>query len=378
MRNAIFLTHKNTLGFQNSITGGVQLCSQEYFRLLESAKFKIEPYYVNYTRKIIDRLLIKLNLDSYNSFNVKKDQQALISHIKKNNVEYVFINLASLLRYSQPIKEYFKDEVKVFLLSHGNDSGDFLHLTTKPLTKYNFITKMRDLFRLGRLIYTESLFRNKYLDGVFTVSQVEEQIENWLGSKKVVFVPRSINTSYTLQLKTNYKKAGFIGRLDHPPNRQGLEMLCMAIDKESNKIDFQLSLIGAPNELGEYFQRKYSFISYKGELLDNQLEVETATWALFLNPVFWYSMGVTTKVAKAIEWGIPVLTTHFGLRGYQWSVGQMLIVNNEIEMAQTIITYLNNPHLIDSLKNEMENIKKSSATLSDLALKITIHLASNQ
>lgn len=370
MRNAIFLTHKNTLGLENSITGGVQLCSQEFYNLLSIAKFNLKPYYVNYTKNIIHRLLIKLKFDCYNIFDIKKDQKKLISYIKTNNINYIFINLASLIKYSKPIKEIFKDNIQVYLLSHGNDSGDFLHLLTKPIKKPNLLRRKTDLFRIGNLIYIESLYRNKFLDGVLTVSKVEEQIENWLGSKIVIFIPRAIKKDINLILQTNYSKAGFIGRLDHPPNRQGLELLFNAFINQKINYDLKISIIGSPQSIGQYFQNKYPFISYIGELLDNQLEQEISTWALFLNPVFWYSMGVTTKVAKAIEWGIPVITTKFGLRGYEWTKGQMSIVNNENDMAKFIISHLNNSELIEKLKQEMIEIKNSSYSINELVSKI--------
>lgn len=368
MKKAIYLTNKNLLGFDLAITGGVQLCSQEFFYLLQNSDIDIQPYYVSYTKNLLDRLALKLKLDCYSYYDVQADQQNLYQYIQENDIEYVFINHATAIRYSKVIKSHFKNQVKVFLLSHGNDSGDFLHSTTKPIKKYNLISKYRDILRLGRLLYTESVYRKNYLDGVLTVSEVEENIEKWLGTNKVIYTPRVIDKITAIKLNTNYSKIGFIGRLDHPPNYHGLNMICSELAKYD--IQFEFALIGAPVEYGEKLQAKYPFISYKGELNDNQLYNETCTWSLFLNLVFWYSMGVSTKVAKAIEWGIPLLTTTPGIRGYNWEEGSMIMAETPQQMVDKIMEYINNKDKIDNAIVEMSKIKDSSYSLKELAQEV--------
>ena len=61
---ALFISHETWL--DSAVTGGVQLCSQEFLSILKESKFEIETYYVPYTRRIIDRLLLKLRLSVYN------------------------------------------------------------------------------------------------------------------------------------------------------------------------------------------------------------------------------------------------------------------------------------------------------------------------
>ncbi len=371
MTKALFLTHKKLLGYNLTITGGVQLCSKEFYQLLKSCDFEIEPYYVNYTKNIIKRLALKFRLDCYYYYDVKSDQKKLVDYINENHIKYVFINHATAVRYAKPIRDHFGFDVKVYMLSHGNDSGDFLHSITKPIKKYNLLTKYRDIFRLGRLLYTESLHRKKYLDGVLTVSEIEENLEKWLGASKVIYTPRVINKETNFKLNTDYSKIGFIGRLDHPPNYHGINMICQEIAK--TKIDFEFALIGGPKELGKEFEKKYPFISFKGELDDNQLEDEICTWSLFLNLVFWFPMGVSTKVAKAIEWGIPILTTTAGIRGYKWKDGSMLMAESPEEMAQQIKTFIADKNKIDNAINEMKKIKHSSYSTLDLAKQIKPH-----
>ena len=364
---SVFITHKKLLGFDLNITGGVQLCSQEFYRFLEYCGFEIEPYYVEYNRNIFSRIRIKLQLDCYDAYNIKKDKISLLRHIKDNDIKYVFINHASAVRYSEVLKQYFGESIKICLLSHGNDSGDFLHTLTKPLNKPHGIKLYKQVFKLGRLLYYETLSRNRYLNMILTVSEVEKEIENWIGAKKVFYIPRAIHKEFKSELKTNYKKGGFMGRLDHQPNFIGFKKLCESLKQYSAKNDFEISLVGAPESLGKKFQKEYSFVNYKGELSDIELVKEVSTWSFIFNPVFWYSMGVSTKLAKAIEWEVPVISTTYGNRGYFWNEGEIIEKNTPEEMAEFFIDNINNKEIINYHKKEIIKIKQSSFSLKELA-----------
>ncbi|MCF6365348.1 MAG: glycosyltransferase [Bacteroidales bacterium] len=365
-KNAIFVTHPKSL--HSHVTGGVQLCSQEFLLILQKCGFNIEQYNLTYTKSIKDRVLIKLKIDNYRNFNIKELSGNINKHIKENDIAWVFINMATLVRIARPIKEKFGNKVKIVMLSHGNHSGDFLHLTTKPIFKRNFITKFRDIARLGYLIHTESLYRVKYLDAVLTVSDAETQIENWFGAKKTILVPRLLEDK-SLKLLTNYARVGFVGRLDHPPNFQGITFLLDELKKIKNK-NYKVRLVGAPDNWGKKIEAMYDFVEYTGELSDEDLDKEVATWSLFLNTVFWYSTGVTTKLAWAINRGVPIVTTTPGMRGYKWKKGKLPITETPIEMANFIENHVLEEAKIETLKNEIVKIRNSSYTADEIAENI--------
>lgn len=366
IKKAIFLTHPKSLNLDAKVSGGVQLCSREFYSLLQLSGFALTQVNVEYTRNIFQRLLIRIKFGLYSMFDTKKDINRIIEVIEKNNISHVFINMASLLRYAKPIKLHFGTKIEIILLSHGNDSGDFLHLTTKPILSYNIFTKCRDIMRLGFLVYIESLYRNKYLDGVLSVSETEKEIENWFGAKKSIFIPRTINKQLNFPLNTDYSKVGFIGRLDHPPNYQGITMVLNELINYETK-DIKFKLIGAPQSWGEKIAKNYPFVDYLGELNDSEVNEEIATWAIILNTVFWYSTGVTTKFAKCLEWGVPTITTIQGTRGYQWNEGTLEYVDSPKQMAKKISLMINNKIEIEKLKKELQTIKNSSISLEELA-----------
>jgi glycosyltransferase involved in cell wall biosynthesis len=277
--------------------------------------------------------------------------------------------MATPLRFAKPIKKKFGDRVKIVLLSHGNHSGDFLHLITKPITKPSSVREWASKIRLGRLISTEAEYRVKWLDGVVTLSETEMQIENWFGSKRTSFLPRKLYKDF-LQRNPVPGRIGFVGRLDHPPNLQGVTILLNALSSMPKQ--WQFRLVGAPATFGMKIKNQFPFIEYLGELSDADLEKEVATWAFFTNPVWWYSTGASTKLARAISWGLPIITTTAGTRGYEWKRGKLLIADSPAAMASQLLKEAGNIERIQYWKAQTELIADNGPDQMDLLNRIRL------
>jgi glycosyltransferase involved in cell wall biosynthesis len=365
-QNAIFLTHKDLLHAE--IDGGVQLCSQEFHNAISACDdLHLKNYFVPFTKNIFQRIQIKLGFENYSMYDVAKDAAALLKFIESENITIVFINMASCVRYAKPIKDAFGNKVKTIMLSHGNHSGDFLHLITKPLKRSNLIAKKIKKIRLGYLISTESTYRVKYLDGVIAISETEKQIENWFGAKRVVFMPRKLYADF-VNYQPDLNRVGFVGRLDHPPNIQGIAILLDEITQYSH--DLKLRLVGAPVEEGKKIAEKYKCVEYLGELSDIDLEKEISSWSFFINPVWWYSTGASTKLAKGISWGIPIITTTAGKRGYYWKQGELLVADSPKEMAKAIIEETISKDKINYWSNQTRIVANSGLTEDDFTTLI--------
>lgn len=349
-KKAIFLTNKSSLN--SEVTGGVQLCTQEFVEILKQVEsISLENYYVKFTKNFCQRVYMKLGFENYSMYDIQKDKSALVNYIKDNKIEIVFINMASLIRYSKPIKDFFGDKVKIIMMSHGNHSGDFIHLISKPIKKIGIFRNFINKIRLGFLMATESTYRVKYLDAVIALSETEMQIENWLGAPKSLFIPRRLKTDF-LEYAPVIGRIGFVGRLDHPPNLQGMEILLNSFSK-LNSTKIEIRLVGTPAHYGELISAQNSVVNYLGELSDKDLEIEASTWALQLNPVWWYSTGASTKLAKAISWGLPIVTTTAGRRGYKWTDGDLLIADTPEAMCKIMIEQTSD------LKNILENAEQT-------------------
>ena len=361
---AIFLTNKSSL--YSKITGGVQLCTQEFVEILEGVeKIELQHYYVSFTRNLWQRIQIKIGFENYSMYDVERDKKSFIKFLRVNKIEIVFINMASLVRYAKPIKEVFGNEIRIILMSHGNHSGDFLHLISKPITKVSFLKKVSNKIRLGLLISTESEFRVKYVDAVVALSETEAQIENWFGAKQTLFLPRKLHSDF-LKYNPIIGRVGFVGRLDHPPNLQGMEILLNEFNINQEK-SVEIRLVGAPEKIGKKLAKKYSQINYLGELTNDNLEIEVATWAILLNPVWWYSTGASTKLAKAISWGVPIATTTAGMRGYEWQKGNLLVANTPEEMLYIINNNAFDIQIINANAKQTQQVAKNGYQIFELA-----------
>jgi hypothetical protein len=366
MTKAIFLTHKEYI--HSEITGGVQLCSQEFHNIIQSAgDISLEDYYIPYTRRIFQRAMIKWTMENYDVFDVKKESPALLSFIDRQEIRIVFINMATPVRFAKPIREKFGDRVKIILLSHGNHSGDFLHLITKPIGKPSVFRSWMNKVRLGRLVATEAEYRVKWLDGVVTLSETEKQIENWFGAKKASFLPRKLYKDF-LQRKPVPGRIGFVGRLDHPPNFQGVRILLEALSSREHHLQFRL--VGAPPVYGRKIKQQFPFVEYLGELSDKDLEQEVATWAFFINPVWWYSTGASTKLARAISWGLPIITTTAGKRGYEWKNGNLLVADSPADMVEQLMKESVSMERINYWKEQTELVADSGPEHIELINRI--------
>ena len=366
-KKAIFLTHKHLL--YSEITGGVQLCSQEFHQIINACEdLDLKDYYVPFTRNIFQRIKIKIGFENYSMYNVFKDAPALLEYIESENVNIVFINMASCIRYAKPIKDKFGDKVKTILLSHGNHSGDFLHLITKPLKNEFAFIKTIYKIRLGNLISTEALYRVKYLDGVITISETEKHIEKWFGAKRVSFMPRRLYADF-VNYHPDLNRVGFVGRLDHPPNIQGIAILLDEMIRYPLQ-NLKLRLVGAPTEQGIKIAEKYNCVEYLGELSDTELETEIASWSFFINPVWWYSTGASTKLAKGISWGIPIVTTTAGKRGYYWKDGDLLVTDTPKGMAKAILKEIQSIDRINYWSEQTRRVANSGLTEDDFTTLI--------
>jgi glycosyltransferase involved in cell wall biosynthesis len=250
-------------------------------------------------------------------------------------------------------------------MSHGNHSGDFLHLITKPVKPVSSLKLLLQKIRLGLLISTESAYRVKYLDAVIALSETEMQIENWFGAKASLFLPRRLKPGF-LMYQPKAGRVGFVGRLDHPPNLLGMQILLDAFSSTENNL-IEIRLVGAPENFGKQLAEKYPQVKYLGELSDEDLEKEVSSWALLLNPVWWYSTGASTKLAKAISWGIPIVTTTAGMRGYKWRKGSLLLADTAKEMCRVIIENVNDMQVIKSNAEQTRIVANNGYAVKELA-----------
>jgi glycosyltransferase involved in cell wall biosynthesis len=178
-------------------------------------------------------------------------------------------------------------------------------------------------------------------------------------------VPRTINANF-INLQPVAGRVGFMGDLSHWPNYFGINEVCKALNKFTVN-GVEVRIVGAPERIGAALEQKYSFVKYTGYLNETELEKEIVTWSAFLNPVFYYSRGVSTKLAKAFGWGLPVITSSIGCRGYQWKKGNPIFAESPSEMAKLIHDYSTDMSTLKNKREEVQQMVNSSFSLEDIS-----------
>jgi hypothetical protein len=361
--NILFISNEKFLS--NSFAeGGVKFCTDEFLALLHTG-FEVIKFPVKYTTGLGFRIKKKLGISAYDDYAPEQYLPALKEMVIRNGVEYIFLNLTNTATFAKPIKEILPG-VKVILCSHGNESGDHLHEVATHQS-FSGAKKKTATKVLGRMLVKEAEQR-KYIDLVLTVSDVEEGIEKWLGAKQVYMVPRHID-----QVKQDYKpilgRVGFFSDLSHRPNYYGISEVCKAIEAAGYK-DLTIRLAGGGAERGKELEQKYSFVQYLSYLPEEELIKETSSWTFALNPVFYYSRGVSTKLGKSLGMGLPVITTQKGLRGYEWKEGELPVANDAEEMAMMIDKFSRDPAACEHYKNEVYKIQQSSPAYEQMMSEI--------
>jgi hypothetical protein len=362
---ALFLTNEIYLD-KSKNEGGVRVCTEEYLSLIQEL-YNVEIFKVCYHISYSYRFKVKFGLNAYDDYKPEDYIASLELVIREKNIQVVFLNLSNTAPFGKVIKSVFGNKVKVILCSHGNESGDFLHRSTRFQTKNSRILNFISSTTLGTMLKKETIFRQNNLDAILTVSPVEEALEKWIGAKHVLMIPRTVEKKY-LTRKPLAGRVGFIGDLSHDPNFYGITELCKSIDQLQDKELLNIRLVGSPESIGEMFAKRYAFVTYLGYMNSEELQKESATWVYFLNPVFYYSRGVSTKLAKAFGWGIPVITSRLGCRGYVWKQEEPIYAETPTEMALAIQEYATDSEkflaaegnirkLIDTIPTKEKNAK---------------------
>ena len=131
----------------------------------------------------------------------------------------------------------------------------------------------------------------------------------------------------------------------------------------------RVRLVGGPPAMGRWIADKYPAVDYLGPLGDRELGTEAATWNAFIHPLFCQARGCSTKLAIAIGWQIPIVTTTVGHRGYAWREGHFAIADAPSSFVDECLRLLSRD-VADAARRRVVDVAKSSPTVPDVALKL--------
>lgn len=356
------------------IPGGVQLCSREFLEIVRTASAETVLLPVTITRAPLWRLRRKLALGSYLFYRPDEIRAELEREIARQRPSHIFINRTELMRLA-PLAAELAPAAKIVIMSHGNQSGDDLYEAAGPDgRRRKGPARLLAAWRLGGDIVAESRLRHGPVHAVCVMSEEEAVLERWLGTAKTIVLPRIIR-SHLLDWRPVRGRIGFVGTLDHTPNRIALEKLCDRLAQlGAPRIDLRLA--GGPESLGRDLASRYSFITYLGRPDNETIRNEAATWSLFLNPIFWLSRGASMKLGQSLAWGIPALSTKAGARGYRLAPGQVFVTEDSAdEFNAKLLALIEAPERLDAVRKHLMQAAETWPSASVLADELKEKLA---
>ena len=278
--------------------------------------------------------------------------------------DFIFLNQVSLAALAPALRSRLPPASKIVVLSHGLESTDLLHLIRlRRLLPLGGRIGPSETFALGRTILSETDLRT-HVDVVCALSEFDEQLENWVGAKRVGWLPRIIEPQ-PLVWRPGHDRLGFVGTLDHAPNLEGLVGVLDELDKKDVGT-LRIRVVGEPTRIGRWLASRYRVVDYLGCLDDETLSREAASWNAFLHPIFCHARGCSTKLATAIGWEIPIITTNIGRRGYRWKSGDLLMAKNPADFADLCFSMLD-PEFAASCRVGAIEVARTSPRLHEVA-----------
>ena len=351
------------------IPGGVQLCSREFLEIVRAASGETALLPVTVTRSPLWRLRRKLALGSYLFYRPDEMRAALVREVNALRPTHIFLNRAELMRIA-PLAAELAPEARIVIMSHGNQSGDDLYEAAGPGGRRNHgHSRFLAAWRLGSDLIAESSFRHGSVDAVCVMSEEESVLERWLGARQTIVLSRIIQPC-PLDWKPVSGRVGFVGTLDHTPNRIALEHLCTRLQAMAVK-GIELRLAGGPTEAGNALAERYPFVTYIGRPDDETLRREASTWSLFLNPIFWLSRGASMKLGQSLAWAVPALTTQAGARGYRLDPRQTFMTGDSpTEFAERLVSLVFDPKALEAVHANLTQSAPDWPDVNALASKL--------
>ena len=314
--------------------GGQQVCTKELRDIVQLTGYELQNIVVPNRLNIVQKIRNRITPLPYPVRWPNNLCQRIVEKIKENEADTVFFNLIDFLPLAAELRRVFGAQIKMVMLSHGLASADVLHINRISKLYPGIIYKC-PLYNLNNILKKEAQYLPCF-DLVVSISEFEAQLCIWLGAKVSCWIPRSITPKPIAWQPVN-GLVGYIGTLDHPPSMEGMIKVLDELAIHKNR-SLRVRIISRSSWHGNLLSRKYSFVEYLGSK-ESEVEPEVGTWCAFLNPIFCFARGCSTKLAVGLEWGIPCLTTPSGVRGYDLPKGAVVIASSPYAFAEETIKY---------------------------------------
>jgi glycosyltransferase involved in cell wall biosynthesis len=349
---ALFVTHATAMSTR---PGGLQLCTREYIETLRAAGFDVTLEIIEHDSRMLTRIRRRLFPTPYPDQWHESAVDRIADTARRSNARIVCLNLVNLAPLAAALRPKLPRTTAIVLLSHGLESVDCLHTIRDRSPRLER--------RLGRQIAAEREQR-RWIDHVFCLAPFEAEIERWLGARGVTALPRTIPARAPLAWAPDARRLGFVGTLDHPPTADGLGQFLAAFDRIAPP-GVGVRIVGGPDAAGRALAGRFRTVAYLGPLDDADLAREAATWSAFVHPLFCWARGCSTKLAVALAWQLPIVTTPAGARGYTWRHGSLPTADTPEAFARLALD-LTRPDAARSAREQVSAAARSAPTVAEV------------
>ena len=346
----------------------MQVYTRELLETLRLAGFDLTLVDYDPDQRLITKLRRRIKPRPYQNI-IPADLAARVAAAQKQDkAEFIFLNGVDLAGLGKLLRaQGIPAETRVVLFSYGLRSVDLLH--TARMRNDLGGSSARTL---GRHLFAEMESR-QFIDAVFCLAEFEAEIERWLGVRQVEWLPRTVPQDQALAWQPQPDRIGCVSTVDHWPNREGLILFMEQLQRIALP-EVQVRLVGSPRSHGEELAARFPSLHFLGRLDDSSLREEAATWSCFVHPLFFYACGSSTKLAVALGWQIPVVTTSAGRRGYVWADGSIPIAETPADLAKLALAQ-SKPETAQATREQVRAVVHSSPSVTDVAAKLRTALA---
>lgn len=285
-----------------------------------------------------------LTVNSFNSMPIKLFLNSLLA---KNKYDYI---VADGLHCVAPLYDKIKEQ-KIIYRAHNVEADIWLRASqsTKNILYKLFLILQYKVMKQ----YENNVLINS--NQVFPISDDDKSVFQKITKKDMVVIPIGMNFDKKASLiersKVNFL---FLGRLDWPPNRDGLKWL---LDNVYPSIDFSKSHLHIAGSGDRSWLKSYeslegvTFHGYVDDISDLYNQIDCS-----LIPIF-YGSGTRIKVIEACSYAKPIISSEMG------ALGSSLLPDidyTRCEEAQEWVDVINNYNSSDHIQkanNAVQTLK---------------------
>ncbi|MBY0517798.1 MAG: glycosyltransferase family 4 protein [Bacteriovoracaceae bacterium] len=302
-------------------------------------------------------LLTKRKLPLTFAYFHEKNTRRIVSEIiETGDYDYIVLDALHLgVLFLNDNLEFhrLKTKAKIILRAHNVE----YELWDEARKRKSFPLNILLEWQRNKVLHFEKLIYQS-VDGIGSISiEDKEKISNEMEPQAIDCFPLGFDFSTPLSDQTiNKEQFLFVGRLDWPPNRDGLEWLLKEVWPKvvARRPSAKLRIVGSGEQgwlLNYKNLKNLEILGYVKNLNDAYIDA-----AFTLVPMF-YGSGTRIKVIESFVKNRPLISTQMGVQGANLDKGDYINAETAENWIETLSLISLNQNRLDALKNSRTKVE---------------------